>query len=260
MITKIYHLNCATLKSLGGAVVCHCLLLETEKGLILVDTGLGVEDVKNPKQRLDFQFRLIVNPTLRMEETAFHQIKKLGFSSDDVRYIILSHLHEDHVGGIDDFPNATMITTKAEYDFVFSSGKKGTGYNKKQMSGQYNWLLCELNKMKWNGFDACAVFEDSNDLLLVDLKGHTAGQCGLVIKWADKTYFFCADGYYSRKTLVNGGKKTPFQYKLLQFFVSHSRKDAKETESKIVNLFQREKSIELFCAHDVNEFNALRKQ
>ena len=57
---QVHHINCGTFCPVGGALmdgrsrglrgrlVCHCLLLETNDGLILVDTGLGLRDMQAP--------------------------------------------------------------------------------------------------------------------------------------------------------------------------------------------------------------------
>ena len=62
MIYNIHHLHCGTLcpicgplfgqKGLHAKVVCHCLLVETDQGLVLIDTGLGIQDYLYPQARL----------------------------------------------------------------------------------------------------------------------------------------------------------------------------------------------------------------
>ena len=60
---RIHHLNCGSLCPHGrrlingdgglfeqGTVVCHCLLIEADDGLGIVDTGFGMEDARNPRQ------------------------------------------------------------------------------------------------------------------------------------------------------------------------------------------------------------------
>jgi hypothetical protein len=60
---RIHHLNCGTLCPHGarlingedgwlapGRIVCHCLLIEVGDGLVLLDTGFGTEDTRNPRQ------------------------------------------------------------------------------------------------------------------------------------------------------------------------------------------------------------------
>ncbi|MCV9925973.1 MBL fold metallo-hydrolase, partial [Acinetobacter baumannii] len=53
MIYNIHHLHCGTMcpvcaplfgqKGFQAKVVCHCLLVETDQGLVLIDTGLGIQ-------------------------------------------------------------------------------------------------------------------------------------------------------------------------------------------------------------------------
>ena len=92
---KVHHLHCATMcPPLGGLVneerrmVCHCLLIETGAGLVLVDTGLGTADIERPAERLGRWFLPITRPRLDPEETALHQVRRLGFSQDDVRHVL----------------------------------------------------------------------------------------------------------------------------------------------------------------------------
>jgi glyoxylase-like metal-dependent hydrolase (beta-lactamase superfamily II) len=46
------------------------------------------------------------------------RIEKYCVKADDIRYIFLTHLHWDHANNVDLFPNAKLIISKAEWDFV----------------------------------------------------------------------------------------------------------------------------------------------
>ena len=123
---RIHHLNCGSLcprggKLFGGAggplsaapMCCHCLLIEGDDRLILVDAGLGVEDVNEPS-RLGFLFNTMVRPRLEVAETALRQVVDLGYRPSDVRHIVPTHLDLDHAGGICDFPDAAVHVFAAE--------------------------------------------------------------------------------------------------------------------------------------------------
>ena len=75
---KVHHLNCGTMHMPTAPMVCHVLLIETDNGLVLVDSGYGTHDCDDPKR---------VGPTRRMvrailnhDETVVHQIDRLGFA------------------------------------------------------------------------------------------------------------------------------------------------------------------------------------
>src|SRR5690606_2563943 len=95
-------------------LTCHCILVESNDGLVLVDTGLGTRDVADPRSRLSWFFLSLLSPDFRQEMTAVHPIRQLGFAPSDVRHILLTHLDFDHAGGLDDFPQATVHLLAAE--------------------------------------------------------------------------------------------------------------------------------------------------
>lgn len=106
----VHHLNCGCMCPVGGAIfdgfsrgwkarlVCHCLLIETDRGLVLIDTGFGVQDIQSPYSRLSPFFIYFNNMQFDRKYTAIAQIEQLGFSARDVRHIVLTHLDFDHAG------------------------------------------------------------------------------------------------------------------------------------------------------------------
>ena len=125
---RIHHLNCGLMEPLGGAMfdgvsggataklACHCLLVETDQGLVLVDTGFGLQDVRQPYRRISPFFVMLDNIRFDPRLTAIRQIERLGFSARDVRHIVMTHLDFDHTGGIEDFPWAAVHVSARELD------------------------------------------------------------------------------------------------------------------------------------------------
>ncbi|WP_174291868.1 MBL fold metallo-hydrolase, partial [Sphingomonas bacterium] len=135
---RVHHLNCGTCCPAGGRLfdgtsdgplghlVCHCLLIESDTGLILIDTGFGTRDIDHPHRRLSEFFLKLNNIQLRPEETAIAQLRAFGFSPSDVRHIVVTHLDFDHAGGIEDFPNATVHLTAREKEVA--DGRRGGAF------------------------------------------------------------------------------------------------------------------------------------
>ena len=88
---RIHHLNTGTMCPIGkrlvngtgsifqrARMVCHCLLVETTDDLVLVDTGIGLDDIANPP-RLGRKWVRQTTPRLDPAETAVQQVKALGY-------------------------------------------------------------------------------------------------------------------------------------------------------------------------------------
>ncbi len=164
---RVHHLNCGTMcPPVGrlitptrgiferGLMVCHCLLIETDAhGLVLVDTGLGTEDVRDPK-RLG-AIRHLLASHLTQEETAVRQVERLGFSPSDVRHIVLTHLDLDHASGLGDFPDAKVHCMRKERDAAANPrGLERERYRTVQWAHDPEWALYDVDGERWFGFEA----------------------------------------------------------------------------------------------------------
>lgn len=213
---RIHHLNCGSMCPLGRRLLngeggwtapahlcCHCLLIESRHGLILVDTGLGTRDVTHPKS-LGRLFNGLVRPRLQMSETAVHQIRELGLDPREVRHIVPTHLDLDHVGGMADFPQAQVHVYSMELDAALTRASlhEKSRYKPQQWAHGRQWVRHDLNGEKWFGMDSVQAVPDSDDeVLLVPLAGHTRGHCGVAVRTDSGWLLHCGDAYFYRGEL-----------------------------------------------------------
>lgn len=181
-------------------VVCHCLLLEDRNGLALVDTGIGLLDVRNPVERLGQEMIDLAGFQFHEEDTAIRRIERLGFSPEDVKHVILTHCDPDHAGGLADFPNAQVHVSQEELAHVRFGHWR---YVPRQFEHQPQWKPCESVSRKWYGLDARAVrLGFSSEVLLIPLFGHTLGHCGVAIQQGNRWLLLVGDAYYLRAELT----------------------------------------------------------
>lgn len=264
MSYKIHHLNCGTM--CGGDkpllrsfmpkyMVCHCLLLETNRGLVLVDTGFGTEDVRQPS-KLGQMFLMASAPILKEEETAIRQIEKLGFSAADVSDIITTHLHLDHAGGINDFPGATVHVYRPEYEAAHHPSnvlEKG-GYLPYQWK-HAKWALHDTQGEKWMGFDAVQAFDNLDEILIVPLTGHSKGHSGIAVNTDNGWILHCGDAYFDQREVDPVNTFAPMGLKVFQSLMN-TDKAARVNNQKRLQKLNREHGdqIRLICSHDYNDF------
>ena len=251
---RIHHLNTGTMCPVGrrlvngtgsiferARMVCHCLLVETHDGLALVDTGIGLGDIAEP-QRLGRRWLRQTAPRLDPAETAIQQIKALGFSPDDVRHVLLTHLDRDHAGGVPDFPKAKVHVHRNEHDTAVTrkiAAPKGR-YVTDQWKHGPDWAFYGEGGEDWFGFKGVRALGDHEpNILMIPLPGHTPGHCGIAVRGKDKwllhagdSYFFHGQlqaqphmplvlGYFQRKADLDRNLRVANQERLRQLKAAH---------------------------------------
>lgn len=266
---KIHHLNCGTMcpmckRLINGSggffqranMVCHCLLIESAQGLILVDTGLGTSDIQRPKKRLGAGFIAMLSPQLDMGETAIEQIKGLGFKTNDVKHIVPTHLDLDHAGGLSDFPEALVHVFEPEYRHAINpSLRDSLRFRKAQFEHGPNWKIHSETLETWFGFQAIRPIA-AIDLLMVPLIGHTRGHVGVAVKRGSKWLLHCGDAYFHRSEVaLKHEDPMPPALAFFEKLVQTLPAERVATQARLRDLVKSSgDEVELICAHDPVEF------
>jgi glyoxylase-like metal-dependent hydrolase (beta-lactamase superfamily II) len=239
---------------------CHCLLIEGRDGLILVDSGLGVEDVSDPS-RLGLLFRAVTQPKLEISETALRQVADLGFRVNDVRHIVPTHLDLDHAGGLADFPAATVHVFAPELRAAKDPPtlQERSRYRVAQLSSVAKWAPIEADGEPWFGFSSVRALPGTrDDVLLIPLPGHSRGHCGVAVATPRGWLLHCGDAYFHRSEVAPGGGRTPAGIKWFESLVNVDKRARLANQKRLSELVRTFGEVKLICSHDPAELAAYR--
>jgi glyoxylase-like metal-dependent hydrolase (beta-lactamase superfamily II) len=271
---RIHHLNCISSCPLGGALMdgrsrslrgrlaLHCLLVEAGSQLILIDSGLGLRDVANPRGRLSRFFLALLRPEFREEMTAVRQIARLGYDPADVRHIVLTHLDFDHAGGLDDFPDATvhMLASERAAAFEQQTLLDRMRYRPQQWSTRPNWRVYQPGEGEpWYGFGCVRDLEGvPPEILLVPLIGHTLGHAGVAVRREQDWLLQAGDAYFWHQEMDIVRPRCTPGLRFYQWFMEKKRGARLWNQQRLRELRRDHgQEITLFSGHDPLEFERL---
>jgi glyoxylase-like metal-dependent hydrolase (beta-lactamase superfamily II) len=264
---KVRHLNCLDMYppsarlvngegSLFGAghMVCHCLLIEAQSGLILVDSALGSGDLADPR-RLGRGFLTFARPRFHQESTALAQVERLGFRGGDVRHVVLTHLDVDHAGGIGDFPSAQIHVLEPELRAAEARATRHERqrYRPAQWAHGPKWVAHPLPYGEdWFGFARVRPLPDvEDDLLLIPLLGHTRGHAGVALRSDGEWLLHCGDAYFHHREL-EAKPSCPAGLSFFQSYIEMDRALRLQNQARLRALAAGGE-VRLFSAHDPAE-------
>lgn len=189
------------------------IIKHPREGIILIDTGYA-EHFLAATNTFPYSIYARVTPvSFKQTDSAKAQLAEQGIRAEDVRFIIITHFHADHISGLRDFPDATFICLAKAYHHV--KGSKGIkallkGFIPDLLPENFAERVSFLEErtiyktedvtVKWAGLHLLQesmydVFGDQS-IFAVELPGHARGQIGLLLQTEDGAIFIVADAVW----------------------------------------------------------------
>jgi glyoxylase-like metal-dependent hydrolase (beta-lactamase superfamily II) len=173
-------------------------------GLILVDTGFHPSVAVNPRQNLGrvvaFAFKdLQMDPA----QAVSAQLRERDLSPRDIRVVIMTHLHADHASAIAEYPDATFIVSKREWEAATDAGQMH-GYVKRQFDHGFDYRLLDFegpDASSFSGFGRSFDLFGDGSVRTVFTPGHTLGHMSVVLRTKGVEVLVAGDAIYLGETL-----------------------------------------------------------
>jgi N-acyl homoserine lactone hydrolase len=177
-------------------------VIEHPEGLIVIDTGeiSAIMDLDKYLAKESAFMRYFFNHGAKFgvsekDELNF-QFEKVKLKLNDVRLVILTHLHLDHTDGLKFFPKQEIII--GDYECKHPNGNMPTTY-----PSWFNPNKVNYKKDRVDIFNEAFPLTSAEDLLYVPTPGHTPGHSSVIFKTDDFDILFAGDSSYNQDQVLN---------------------------------------------------------
>jgi N-acyl homoserine lactone hydrolase len=167
-----------------------CFLIQHERGLVLVDTGLVPAAAKDARA-IYGQLAVQLNLAFREEHTIDRQIQALGFKLSDVDHVIMSHLHLDHTGGMYLFPHAQFYVMSGELQYAYWPLPAAPLIRREDIEPTRGFAWNQIEGEEFDLFDDGAI-------RMIHMPGHTPGNASVMVRLASRTFLLSLDTAHLR--------------------------------------------------------------
>jgi glyoxylase-like metal-dependent hydrolase (beta-lactamase superfamily II) len=165
-------------------------VIEHRNGLVLFDTGQDRASVTDPGYfptgLAGLLYRRLARFTIGRDETLTEQLARLGHTPAEVTTVVLSHLHQDHIGGLAELPGARILIDASEWATLDGRFAELNGLLRSRI--RLPGLRWEPLTLQATTDASLAPFDRAHDifgdgtLVLLPTPGHTPGSLSLLVR------------------------------------------------------------------------------
>ena len=133
------------------------------------------------------------------------QLRERGIDALELETVVLTHLHFDHSSGISEYPGATFVLAKREWETATTCDRPLLeGYNTSHFDYLFDYRTVDFDAA---GISSYASFGRTFDLFgdgsirLAFTPGHSAGHCSVIARLRDRDFVIAGDAIYTHAQL-----------------------------------------------------------
>jgi glyoxylase-like metal-dependent hydrolase (beta-lactamase superfamily II) len=163
------------------------------EGPVLIDTGYGRRTARDP---FDYPGRTATNLLhMRMAtgSAVADQLPDVGWTTDDVKHVVLTHMHSDHVGGLEDVPRSTLWVARAEWEAAAEPGFLGKPDTRPFEDHARVRTIDFIATSPYGPFSGHVDVFGDGSLILLPTPGHTVGHLSVLLNLKGRSFLFVGD-------------------------------------------------------------------
>ncbi len=175
---------------------------------------------------------------------AIAQLQPHGITADQIKMIIISHSHWDHISGLEDFPGVEVWMPSAEINFIRQRPQSELS---QQMIDKLKLRPVDFTSGPYENFDRSLDLFGDGSIVLVPLPGHTPGSIGMFVNLqSGKRFLFIGDLTWALDGVVLPAER-PW---LARRLVDYDEVQVRRSIVKVHRLAQQDPDLIVVPAHD----------
>jgi glyoxylase-like metal-dependent hydrolase (beta-lactamase superfamily II) len=231
------------------APVAVAVIRHPRHGVVLVDAGLSREQT-HPFRYYSVRagglnagiWRDSAN-RIAADGDLIEQLARLGIAPGDVAHVVLTHLHEDHVGEVARFPAATVHVSRLEWE-----DRARVSYEP-SFAGALHWDHFAFESGALGPFAASHDLFGDRSVVLLPTPGHTLGHSVVLVQLEEASALIAGDALYTLRHL-DPEALAPFNY-----FGPQGLATWQDSTHRIAALAQQRAELVLVVPHDPFAYN-----
>jgi glyoxylase-like metal-dependent hydrolase (beta-lactamase superfamily II) len=187
-----------------------CAVLDRPGGLTLIDTGWSRRQCAWPHRDPGLVTSLALGLTVAPEDALASQLISCGLVPEEVKHIVATHLHLDHIAGAVDFPDATVHTTPEEWACLRRGRLRG--YPPETAALEPRVERHALRGPAMLGFAASHDLFGDGTVFLLDARGHTLGSVAVAVRLEEGWLVHAGDAVLFREDYRDPALTAPSLY------------------------------------------------
>lgn len=176
--------------------------IEHPDGVCLFDTGQTARAATSGYHQRWHPFMWTSRFELEATDELAAQLPARGLDPAGVRWIVLSHLHTDHVGNLAAFTQAEVVVTLVEWKRAQGIRGQLRGYIPHRWPAGVRPRTVDFNGPGVGPFPSSYDLVGDESLILVPLPGHTPGHLGMLVRGGGVNALLAGDAAHTRAELT----------------------------------------------------------
>ncbi|MCO4772123.1 MAG: MBL fold metallo-hydrolase [Deltaproteobacteria bacterium] len=185
------------------------------QGVTLIDTGFGRRTAADSEAYPGKRMTNLLSLTMTEGAALADRLPEAGLATEDVAHVVLTHMHPDHVGGLEDFPEATLHIASSEWTTRLDGSALGS-IDPSPFEGHANVTEFTWTETPVGPFAQTVDLFGDGSLIALSTPGHTPGHTSFLVNLPGGSYLITGDAAWVDPHWQAPAMKSPLVRSLLE--------------------------------------------